>query len=95
MGDATVVGAIDKPGVEQGVDVAVDRLDVAADPPRHLAERERAGAGQRAQDGEALGVHHPPQPIHRRERDPRPLGLPGERRERPRRRLVALADLWA
>jgi hypothetical protein len=46
----------DGDGVEQGVDVAVDRLDVAADPPRHLADRERAGAGRRAPDGATLRV---------------------------------------
>ena len=52
--------AEEEAGIEQGVDVAVDRLGVATHAPRHLADRERAGTGHRAPDGEALRVQAAP-----------------------------------
>src|SRR5208337_5285535 len=70
---------IEDAGMEKRRHVAVDGLDVPADPPRHLADRQCALTGHRPQNLPPLHAEGFPKQIDRAERDMSPLLLAPDR----------------
>ena len=73
--DPPILDTLQKAGSQQGVNVAVHRLEVAADSPRHGADRHRALAGERTQELEAAGAQDLPQELDRHKGDHLALAL--------------------
>ena len=83
---------IEDAGMKKRRHVAVDGLDVPADPARHLADRQCALAGHRSQNLPTLLGQGVPKQIDRVERDVRALLLAAERGGGAARNLLTRGD---
>src|SRR5579872_60433 len=73
-----LVSFLQNSGVEQGMHIAMDGFDIAADPPRRCADRHRTSARHRADQFPALRGYQPEQNFGRRKADARTLLAPFE-----------------
>src|SRR5258708_11749438 len=91
--DEAIAGFLQNAGIEQRMNVAVDRLDIAVHPPRHRADAQRSGTSHRADHLPPLGGQKSKKKLWRSETDARTLLLAFEGVPRPPLHFFELCNL--
>jgi hypothetical protein len=90
--DEAIAGFLQKTGIEQRMNVAVDRLDIAVHPPRRFADAQRSGASHRADHLPSLRSQKSKKKLWGSETDARTLLPAFEGASRPPLHLFALCN---